>query len=562
MPWNYSGVLPREPRVPAVAGNCPVPATAERVLVAGDSWAQYLWDDDAHNLVFDRFGHADKFAISRSLGDDPGPGHTGPEYAVSGSEARQWVDTANYPWIANVVAELQALPSIDHVMLSLGGNDILAARPGGGWYKDMDLDVPGSEAALFERILDDLDTIATEFRSVRPGIDVLVSSYEYPNFNVDPLWCWIYACPKREELSRDPVNDLITDVELNAMIVDVEAERRDWIVATPGLSFDHGVGTMHHYYGDGVTAPGALPRPGQLPPDFSPFPGGNPLRPTLRENFRRPLGLDADPIHLDEEGYLYKVALQTETHYFPSFRGEVSVTLESEGGVRDGWTNGDSSGTEAIRVGDDGARLYFGLLSFDTASLPPGAEIAGATLYLLRNSGSGSNPFTSGDLGVPSVDVKTGSFGAPAVEVSDWNEPADAEDAGCLVGSARDEFGALRIDLGAEGIAAINREGLTQFRLQFSAIDTGEDRVDFKDGDASFAAQPPVRLRWHTKTEGTEPALVGSIAHRGVAEVFGSARPRLELRFTGPIFEDGFESGDTSAWSATVRLPTPETANP
>ena len=39
--------------------------------------------------------------------------YTGPEYAVGGSEARQWADTANYPWIANTVAALNADPTVD-----------------------------------------------------------------------------------------------------------------------------------------------------------------------------------------------------------------------------------------------------------------------------------------------------------------------------------------------------------------------------------------------------------------------------------------------------------------
>jgi hypothetical protein len=52
---------------------CPGGATTPRTLLAGDSWAQYMWDDDSHNDIFDKFGHADKRMISRSLDDDPGP---------------------------------------------------------------------------------------------------------------------------------------------------------------------------------------------------------------------------------------------------------------------------------------------------------------------------------------------------------------------------------------------------------------------------------------------------------------------------------------------------------
>ena len=545
-PWNYSGTLERRPRPSLMAGACNATPTA-RVLLAGDSWAQYMWDDDAHNEIFDKFGQADHRAVSRSLGSNPGPGYSGPEYAVSGSEAREWVDTADYPWIANVVAELVAEPSIDTVMFSLGGNDILAGKSGGGWYKDMDLDVPGSEQALFTRILADSSTIIDAITAVRPGVDVLVSSYEYPNFNVSALWCWIYACPKRRDLSRDPDNALVSDAEINAMNLDVESRRIAWTNANPRLHFDHGDGEMHYYYGDGVSAAGVLPRPGQQAPDYLPFPGGNPLRPSLRENFRVVSGIPADPIHLDAEGYLYKVAVQTESYFFPKFRGEVSQTLSSLGGAFDGWTDGVAAGTDDIAIGDDGTRLSYGLVSFDTSAIAPDAVIESASLYLVQDTRSGSNPFVTDALGAPRLDVAA-SFGAPEVEPGDASAPADASDAGCFVGSADASYYALRIDLTPAALAAIRRDGLTQFRIAFSNTDPGINRIRFNDGDAPPLTGPEYR---ETVKQVDEVQADGSVVtrtlrgtalvHRGVAEIIGNAKPFLDLRYLDLIFRDGFE---------------------
>ena len=545
-PWSYSGTLERRPRPSLMAGACNATPTA-RVLLAGDSWAQYMWDDDAHNETFDKFGQADHRAVSRSLGSNPGPGYSGPEYAVSGSEAREWVDTADYPWIANVVAELVAEPSIDTVMFSLGGNDILAGKSGGGWYKDMDLDVPGSEQALFTRILADSSTIVDAITAVRPGVDVLVSSYEYPNFNVSALWCWIYACPKRRDLSRDPDNALVSDAEINAMNLDVESRRIAWTNANPRLHFDHGDGEMHYYYGDGVSAAGVLPRPGQQAPDYLPFPGGNPLRPSLRENFRVVSGIPADPIHLDAEGYLYKVAVQTESYFFPKFRGEVSQTLSSLGGAFDGWTDGVAAGTDDIAIGDDGTRLSYGLVSFDTSAIAPDAVIESASLYLVQDTRSGSNPFVTDALGAPRLDVAA-SFGAPEVEPGDASAPADASDAGCFVGSADASYYALRIDLTPAALAAIRRDGLTQFRIAFSNTDPGINRIRFNDGDAPPLTGPEYR---ETVKQVDEVQADGSVVtrtlrgtalvHRGVAEIIGNAKPFLDLRYLDLIFRDGFE---------------------
>ncbi len=546
----------------ASGGSCPVTVTP-RVLLAGDSWAQYMWDDDSHNDLFDKFGHGDKTAISRSLGSNPGPGHGGPEYAVSGSEARDWADTVNYPWTANMVADLTANPSIDTVVLSIGGNDILAARSGGGWYKDMDLDVPGSEEALFQQMEADTVTIADAALAVSPNLEILLSSYEYPNFNVDILWCWIFACPKRDDMSRDPVSDLITDQELNALNIAVEQRRIGWTNDRAGWRFDNSIGLLHHFYGDGTAAPGVLPKPGNEPPGYLPFPGGNPLEPSLRENFRVPNGIPADPIHLDFDGYQYKIAHQLEAFLFPKFRGQPTATFFSEGGSRDGWTDTVGIGTEAIRIGDTGSDLYYGIVSFDTSTLPDNAVITSASLYLLRDSATGTNPFVSGNLGTPRLDVARGSFGAPDLEASDATASADAEGAGCFVGSARDEFYAIRLDLTPDGLAAINSQGLTQMRLSFPTVDSGEDLVAFKDGD-SVLLEAEDRLRMKTRwieVQGPDgrtelvPQILGSIVHQGLGEVNGTPAPFLDITFemlSSDIFSDGFETGDLTAWTANV----------
>lgn len=502
--------VPPDPAANLAPTLVPAELSMPRLLLAGDSWAQYMWDDGSHNHVFDRFGHAEKRALSRSLGSDPGPGYHGAEYAISGSEARQWADTVNYPWIANMVAELQANPTIDRVLLSIGGNDVLAGKSGGGWYKDMDLDVAGSEAALFGMIRSRTLQIIDAALAVRPEIRVILSSYDYPNFNTG-FWCFAYACPKRRDLSRDPNNALITDQELNAMMVGVEQERLAWIDARPRVDFDHSVGLMHYFYGDGDSGAFTLPRPGQTPPAYSPFPGGNPLLPSLRSNFRSAL----DPIHLDVEGYEYKIAHETEGQFLPLFRGNAAATFFSVGGSEDGWTDGGVTGTSAIRLGDNGAARLHGILTFDTSSLPDAAVITQARLYLTREGGTGTNPFVSGALGAPTVDVRTGTFGAPAVETSDATAVATAPDAGWVIGSVPANGAALGIELKPAGLAALNPAGRTQFRVSFPQVGSsaGADYTAMSDGDVTA---PPAGF----------PSLAAYV---------GTSAPFLDVAYTLPL---------------------------
>lgn len=517
----------------------PVPASAKpvcpttptpRALLAGDSWAQYMWDDGSHNALFDKYGHADKRLLSRSLGSDPGAGYTGLAYAVSGSEARNWVDTSNYPYIANMVADLSANPTIDIVVLSIGGNDFLAGRPDGGWYKDMDLDAPGAEAALFATVADNTAAIMDAALAVRPDMELLLSSYDYPNFDVGFFWCGFYACGKRQDLSRDPNNDLITNAELNAMMLSIEQQRIGWVNAAARVGYDNSVGLMHYYYGDGQVGPGVRPFPGQTPPSYAPFPGGNPLRPSLRENFRSA----PDPIHLDYDGYRYKISNQIQSFFLPRFRPEPTATFFAQGGAFDGWSNGSVMGTDGIYVGDDGTAVYYGLVSFDTAALPARAVVTQASLYVLRGGAAGSNPFQAT---VPLVDVATGSFGAAAVEVADATAVPTAANVGCVHGSAAADNYAVRVDLLADGLAAINKEGTTQFRLAFPSADPSTSRVVFNDGDALLAA-PQIEYQTKLVREPLPDQTVRIVSRQvaalplpSLATYMGSSQPFLDVDY-------------------------------
>jgi len=128
---------------------------------------------------------------------------------------------------------------------------------------------------------------------------------------------------------------------------------------------------------------------------------------------------------------------------------------------------------------------------------------------------SGTNPFTSGALGTPTVDVMTGAFGAPAVEVSDAAAPATASNAGWAIGSALANGFALGIELKPAGLAAINPTGRTQFRVSFPQVGSsaGADYVAMSDGDVSA---PPAGF----------PTL---------AAYMGTSAPFLDVAYTLPV---------------------------
>jgi lysophospholipase L1-like esterase len=75
--------------------------------------------------------------------------------------------------------ELAANPAVDIVLVFVGGNDFLEGMSGGGWYVGMD---PAAEAALFANIESDITTLVDHVLGLDPDIEVVLSSYDYPNF--------------------------------------------------------------------------------------------------------------------------------------------------------------------------------------------------------------------------------------------------------------------------------------------------------------------------------------------------------------------------------------------
>lgn len=448
--------------------SCP-PATQTRVMLLGDSWTHIMWNNRTYKDVFDQFGFADK--IER-----------GDNTAISGTTASFWALPANLSLIAS---ELQQHPSIDIVLLSIGGNDMLAGinGPQPGWHTGLSLT---DESLLFDRIQNDIQTIINTIESVRSDIEIIFSGYDYINLVEtvlnDPtgpaglLW-----------LNLGQPNPL----QINSAFSRLEQRKIDIANADPRVHYVQGFGLMQFVYGYPSIFPAySVSAPGQQPPFYSPFPGGDP-------NFATPpIALDGngtDAIHLSAEGYRHLVVNQTSAYFLNKFRGNPDATFRSEGGLNDGWARSDGNiGVGGIRVGDNGSSvLYGGIISFNTDALPDDATITGASLFLNRASASGTNPLISGSLGAALLEVKTGTFGGEGIEITDYYATADAADAGCVIGTAPDDGYTVRFDFKQNGCNAINKTGKTQIRIRFQfPSGSADDYLQFSNGDQQGLLAP------------------------------------------------------------------------
>lgn len=171
------------------------------------------------------------------------------------------------------------------------------------------------------------------------------------------------------------------------------------------------------------------------------------------------------------------------------------VTVNFNGATtHDGWvlestaTSGvggsKSSGGSKPRVGDDASnRQYVSVVSFDTASLPDDATITDATLQLKRDTISGTDPFTTH--GALTASIRTGGFnGNASLENADFQAAATATNVATMshpTTNGANTTGALN----AAGRSAINKTGVTQFRLAFASGDNGDNGQDYMTFNAS-----------------------------------------------------------------------------
>ena len=174
----------------------------------------------------------------------------------------------------------------------------------------------------------------------------------------------------------------------------------------------------------------------------------------------------------------------------------LSITVKSVA-ASDGWVlekseNANIGGSmdaasTTLLLGDDAQnRQYRSILSFDTSSIPDTAIVSSVTLKTEQQSSTGGatlNMFNG-----LMVDVATGSFGTPSLQLTDFQAAANKTDIGPFT-SAPVSSGYTFDLTGAQ--AYINKTGLTQLRLRFSLDDNNNsvaNTISLYSGNSSANA--------------------------------------------------------------------------
>lgn len=183
-------------------------------------------------------------------------------------------------------------------------------------------------------------------------------------------------------------------------------------------------------------------------------------------------------------------ATSTSTHtptITPTFTpAAITLTLKSIP-VEDGWIleSSETSGTggtmdstaTTFRLGDEVEdKQYRSILSFNTTLIPDTATIQSVILKIKQNGPAvGTDPFTI--LGSVWIDMRTGTFGAGALELADFNSAASGTAMGAF--SSTPVSGVYSLTMNATARGLINKLGRTQIRLRFGIDDNNDSAADY-----------------------------------------------------------------------------------
>ncbi len=466
-----------------------------RVLLVGDSWASFMNADQTITNGLRILGHSDKKFTSSVV------------IAENGAETNDFLTQSKQDAIQ---ALIDANPEIDIIHLSIGGNDVL-----GDWNISFTQEQTDSlEVAVAGRLIQVIEFL----KSTRPGMRVFWAGYTYPNFEevIEEIAPFQSSHPffgTWDGMQRPNF------LQINTVLNDFSDSVAVYTDADPQVDFVRAQGILQYAYGQDTPLGVA---PGGTYPAFSqPLPLGDPAYPSPKQTMRLYAGIFTDCFHLSTAAYLTMFTYQGEQFYQNFFMDDMYTI--SEGGNMDGSVSSAGDVSNTIMLGEADGNEVAAVVSFNTQQMAD-TTLVGASIFLRRESITGTNPIAANDIMVTMVN---GTFGtSAAVEAVDFVDTGDASGEPCKHGSfnnnSRDGHW-VRLDLTAEMLANISASDHIQFMISVPGFTGGS--ITFNDASDPSKA-PKLNLKY-----GEEPSAVSEI--RAAKEL-----PVYPIPTVGPLTVD------------------------
>lgn len=437
-----------------------------KIMILGDSWAFFSWTNNSYNENLDRFGFTDIRANSNI------------DISVTGLRAGNYFSDNERKQA--VVDFLAAHPDVGYCHISLGGNDVM-----GEWNTSM---TSAQEDAMLNKLMKNLRCVIDTLMSIRPGIKVILSGYDYPNFVETAALSSLH--PYYQQWTDMGQPDAF---EMNSALSTMIHRYVDSAITWTNVYFVNNLGLMQWYYGQ--TTPMIIPPYITYPAHSVPLPGGNMNYPSPRVAFM--LG-GADSFHLGDDGFEIFIERQFEEYYWYALRNP-DTSIFPDDVLLNGYVTPTSQNSGIIKSGRIADEETQGIITFNTSSLNAGLGISSASIFLKRKDLSGTNLVNQELV----LGIKENFFGAsPAVENDYFNSCSDAEGSVCTYGTMAHNDYWMRIDIPPSFLSYINKSGYTQFKLKFNTIETN-NYFEFSNF-ADIKNQPVLDVNYDSLTLYTE----------------------------------------------------------
>lgn len=438
-----------------------------RVLLIGDSWAFFMNADGTFNEVFDRWGQTNYEFYSN------------PTLAVNGARTEDFLEEERLTEIQN---QLNDKPEIEVVHVSLGGNDFL-----GSWNVDFTTE---ETEELSDETFDEIITLVDFIKSVRADIQIVFSGYMYANFaeiinDASPLEESHPFYGNWEEMGFPNFE------QLNTLLNDFSDRVFEYSMTDPQIAFVHDPALMQVIYGQ--EEPLGVDPGGTYPPYFQPLPYGDVTYPSPKVSMRD-YGLVRDCFHLSYDAYIQMISYQFLRFYHKFFMDNYML---AEADAKNGTISSDGDLDPVLHLGEVGELENKMVLSFDMSDIPD-TVITGASIFLRRDSVTGSNPIGA----YVNLVMKSGTLGSSAdVDAADFTDEGDIMALACVQGLNDEDENWLRIELPETFLPLISNESQMQFSIAITSSDVNE--IFFSNGSNPDYA-PVFNLKFKSEFVGLE----------------------------------------------------------
>ncbi len=408
-----------------------------KVLLIGDSWAFFMSVDMTINRALEKWGHSNYTYVTNAI------------LAENGAETDDFLKPEKQD---EILAQLQANPSIEVIHVSIGGNDIL-----GDWNVNF---TQGQTDTLEQEVYDRMMQIFDFLKQAKPGIRILWSGYTYTNFE-----------EVIEDFAPFQTNHPFYDTwegmgfpsfqQINAIQMHFADQMEAYCQTDPQVDYINIPAILQYTFGQNGDL--GVPPGGSYAPLTAPLPYGFPDYPSPKSSMRD-YGLTKDCFHLSPQGYDDLIGYNVRKFYHKVLMGDQYFLAENS--ENNGSISNSGIVSEEIRLGEGQSAI----LSFNTSGLL-NETIGAASIFLRRESLNGSNPANT----PINLQIVSGYLGGnEAIEPDDATAVGDTMVIPCRFGSNDGNEHWWRLDLPEAALSFIQNSPVTQFMLSVPDFIGGE----------------------------------------------------------------------------------------